>query len=263
MLLAITVEEWITAGSVAAGSVVLMVVLGRVLMSFLNRRLAQPSLSVTLVVRMLRWAVLLFGFIYAASVVGVEIGPLIGALGLGGLAIALALQPVLQNLFAGVVLQTERPLEVGEEIKTNGYEGTVIDVTGRALVLQTFDGELVTIPNSQVLDAPILNQTRNTSRRSRMTVGVAYASDLTDAAEVLLDAVSSVDGVMSEPPPTAAAVEFADSSVNFELAFWHSGVESSERATRAGVVTAVHSALADAGISIPFPQRDVHLPGSG
>ena len=111
MLLAVTVEEWITAGGLVLGAVVLTLVLGRILKTFLNRRLAQPSLAVTLVVRLLRWSVLLFGVIYAASVVGVEIGPLIGALGLGGLAVALALQPVLQNLFAGVVLQTERPLE--------------------------------------------------------------------------------------------------------------------------------------------------------
>lgn len=260
MLLAVTAEEWITAGTIAVGAVVLTIVVGRLLTTFLNRRLAQPSLAVTLVVRLLRWSVLLFGWIYAASVVGVEIGPLIGALGLGGLAIALALQPVLQNLFAGVVLQTERPLECGEEVKTNGYEGTVIDVTGRALLLETFDGELVTIPNSQVLDAPILNQTRRMCRRTRLAVGVAYSSDLTRAAAVLLEAVSSVAGVMASPGPTVAATGFSDSSIDFDVAFWHSGAEASERETRAGVVTAVHVALAEAGITIPFPQRDVHLP---
>ena len=262
MLLAVTVEEWITAGSIAVAAVVLTLIVGRLLTTFLNRRLAQPSLAVTLVVRLMRWSVLLFGWIYAASVVGVEIGPLIGALGLGGLAIALALQPVLQNLFAGVVLQTERPLECGEEVKTNGYEGTVIDVTGRALLLQTFDGELVTIPNSQVLDAPILNQTRRMCRRTRLTVGVSYGSDLAAAADVLLEAISSTAGVMTDPPPTVAASEFADSSVNFELGFWHSGAEASERVTKAAVITAVHRGLAEAGITIPFPQRDVHLPPS-
>jgi small-conductance mechanosensitive channel len=260
MILAVTVEEWITAGGIALGSIIATILLGRILTVGLNRRLAQPSLAVALVVRLIRWSVLLFGFIYAASVVGVEIGPLIGALGLGGLAIALALQPVLQNLFAGVMLQTERPLECGEEIQSNGYEGTVIDVTGRALLLETFDGELVTIPNSQVLDAPIVNQTRRMSRRTRVIVGVAYESDLRAASTVLKASLSSVEGVMAKPTPTVAAFEFADSSINFEVTFWHSGAETSERETRDAVVVAVHEGLRDAGIVIPFPQRDVHLP---
>ncbi|MEM7139414.1 MAG: mechanosensitive ion channel domain-containing protein [Actinomycetota bacterium] len=260
MLADVTLEDWLTAAGIAAGTILVTVLIGRLLMVGLNRRLAQPSLAVGLVVRIVRWTILLFGFVYAASVVGVEIGPLIGALGLGGLAIALALQPVLQNLFAGVVLQTERPLECGEEVSTNGYDGVVLDVTGRAVVLKTFDGELVTIPNSRVLDNPVVNHTRDRIRRSRVEVGVAYSSDLATATEVLRDAVMATGGVMDEPAPVVVATAFNDSSIDFELDFWHVADETEERVTRAAVMTSVHAALAAADITIPFPQTDVHLP---
>ncbi|MDW3220345.1 MAG: mechanosensitive ion channel family protein [Acidimicrobiales bacterium] len=263
MLADVTVEEWVTAGAVALGAILGTVLIGRVVMAGLTRRLAQPSLAVGLVVRIVRWTVLLFGFIYAASIVGVQIGPLIGALGLGGLAIALALQPVLQNLFAGVVLQTERPLECGEEITTNGHDGVVVEVTGRAVMLKTFDGELVTIPNSMVLDSPLVNHSREGHRRSRVEVGVAYRSDLPTVTDVLRTAVAAADGVRETPEPTVVARSFADSSIEFQIDFWHRATNQIERETRAAVILSVHAALADAGITIPFPQRDVHLPPAG
>ncbi|GJM38633.1 MAG: hypothetical protein DHS20C19_20000 [Acidimicrobiales bacterium] len=260
MLADVTLEEWLTAGGVAVGSILFTILIGRILMGGLTRRLAQPSLAVGLVVRIVRWTVLLFGFIYAASIVGVQVGPLIGALGLGGLAIALALQPVLQNLFAGVVLQTERPLECGEEITTNGYDGVVLEVTGRAVLLKTFEGELVTIPNSMVLDNPLVNHSREGHRRTRVDVGVAYRSDLPTVTAVLRAAVTGVDGVRESPEPTVVARTFGDSSIDYQIDFWHLAKNSVERETRSSVIVAVHAALADAGISIPFPQRDVHLP---
>lgn len=260
MLADVTLQDWITASGVAVGSIAVTILVGRLLAAGLTRRLAQPSLAVGLVVRIVRWTILLFGFIYAASVVGVEIGPLVGALGLGGLAIALALQPVLQNLFAGVVLQTERPLECGEEVSTNGYDGVVLEVTGRAVKMKTFDGEIVTIPNSVVLDQPLVNHTRDGIRRSRVDVGVAYPTDLPTASAVLRAAVAGTEGVLADPAPVVVASAFAESSIDYELDFWHVASESTERELRSAVITSVHAALADAGITIPFPQRDVHLP---
>ena len=117
MLLAdITLEEWLTAAGIFVGAIVLAIVLGRVVNALLQRRTMSASLAIAFVSRLVRWTVILIGLVYAGGQVGVEIGPLIGALGITGLAVALALQPVLQNLFAGVVLQTERPIDCGEEI---------------------------------------------------------------------------------------------------------------------------------------------------
>ena len=193
----------------------------------------------------------------------IEIGPLIGALGITGLAVALALQPVLQNLFAGVVLQTERPIDCGEEIETMDHHGLVLDVTSRATVVQTFDGAVVHIPNSAVLDGAITNHTRNGIRRSIVVVGVAYATDVEHACEVLATAAASVDGVYESPAPEALASEFSDSSIDIEVEYWHDPHEADRRALRSTMVATLREALRDAEIEIPFPQRDLWVRDRG
>ena len=263
MLLAdITVEQWLTAAGIVAGSLALAVVAGRVVTALVHRRTANTSLAGALVARLVRWSVVLVGLVYAAGELGIQIGPLVGALGITGLAVALALQPVLQNLFAGVVLQTERPIDCGEEVETMGFKGVVLDVTSRATVIETYDGQVVHIPNSSVLDDAIVNHTRNGVRRSTVTVGVAYASDVAAACDVLARAAADLDGVHASPPPTALAVEFGSSSIDIEVDYWHDPQEAARRGLRSRMVDSLHRSLGDAGFVIPFPQRDVWMRGT-
>ena len=260
MLLAdITVEQWLTAAGIVVASVVVAVVAGRIVTALVHRRTANTSLAGALVARLVRWSVVLVGLVYAAGELGIEIGPLVGALGITGLAVALALQPVLQNLFAGVVLQTERPIDCGEEVETMGFKGVVIDVTSRATVIETYDGQVVHIPNSSVLDDAIVNHTRNGVRRSTMVVGVAYASDVARACAVLTAAAAALDGVHPSPAPTALAVEFGTSSIDIEVDYWHDPQEAVRRELRSRVVDALHRSLGAEGFEIPFPQRDIWM----
>ena len=261
VLASTTVEDWLTAAGILVGAVALATIVGRTITLVLRRRMADASLSSSFVVRLVRWTIVLVGLVYAAGQIGVEIGPLIGALGITGLAVALALQPVLQNLFAGVVLQTERPIDCGEEVETSEFRGVVLDVTSRATVVQTYDGAVVHIPNATVLDSPIVNHTRNGVRRSTIVVGVAYASDVERACEVLRQAAAAVDGVHADPAPEALAAEFSSSSIDIEVDYWHAPAELERREIRSVMLAALHRALREAGFEIPFPQRDVWMRG--
>ncbi len=188
---------------------------------------------------------------------------MLGALGIGGLAVAFAAQSILENLFASVLLQVRRPFRRGDQIATNDIEGTVEDVNFRTVVLRTYDGEKVLIPSSQVLTAPITNFTAKGTRRTTLDVGVAYDTDLAMAQRVLLAAVASVDGVRPEPAPQAWVEQFGESSIDFALRFWHAPDIATLWRVRSGVAMAVKTALDGAGIEIPFPQRTLgFLPGA-
>jgi small-conductance mechanosensitive channel len=197
--------------------------------------------------------------VYALGAVGVQITPLLGALGLGGLALAFVVQPALLNLFSGILLHFHRPLRVGEEIQTGDIEGEVHDVTSRSVVIQGHSGEMVFVPNSVVLEREVLNFTRARKRRSTLVVGVAYGTNIGRARSILEAAASGAEGVRQQPPVEVFASEFADSSINFEIDFWHGTDELVQRRTRDRVIEAVSDALAEAEITIPFPQRTLWM----
>ena len=141
-----------------------------------------------------------------------RIGPLLAGLGILGIAAAFALQEILSNFASGLLLQTRRPFKVGDQIRTNDYEGSVVDVNLRSVELRTFDGETVYLPNSMVLQNPISNWTETPTRRSVLEIGVAYDADLDGAKRAMLDAVSGIRDVETEPRPEAYVYEFGESS---------------------------------------------------
>jgi len=139
------------------------------------------------------------GLAYALSVLDVRLGPLLGAVGIGGVAVALAGQSLLADLFSSVVLQVRRPFRRGDEIATNDCEGRVEKVNFRTVIVRTWDGERAFVPSSKVLNAPIINYSSLGRRRTTLTIGVAYASPLETVQRVLLEAVDAVDGVLESP----------------------------------------------------------------
>jgi small-conductance mechanosensitive channel len=251
----VTTVDGITALSIVVGGIAVAVVARRVVAKVFRRGTHGTAHAENIIGHLVQAVIILVSVAYALGVVGVRIGPLLGALGIGGLALALALQPALQNLFSGVVIHAQRPMRIGEEIVTGDVQGTVVDVTSRAVVIRQYSGEIVYIPNSTVVEREVVNLVREGSRRTTVVVGVAYDSELRTAHEVIHRAVVDAAGVLSRPVPRVLATEFADSSVNFEVDFWHRPDEGSRRATRAAVIVGIHEALAEAGITIPFPQR--------
>lgn len=195
------------------------------------------------------------GVVYALQVAGVRVGPLLGALGVGGIALAFALQDILQNFVAGVLLQVRRPFRRGDQVKLSAYEGKVDDVNLRTVELTTFDGLTVYLPNAEVLKAPIVNYTRTPMSRTSLTVGLAYDTDLPRAQQVLVAACRSAAGVATVPAPEAWVELFNDSSIDLAVRYWHAADIASRWRVRSAVAMAIKAALDDAGMTIPFPQR--------
>lgn len=257
----LTLGDWLTAGAIVVGSIII----ARVVASLLRRVLSRTPASehgARLISRFVAYVLVVVGFVYALNTVNVPIGPLLGALGVAGLALAFAFQDILENLIAGVGMQIRRPMKPGDEIVTNDYEGTVVDITLRTVVMTTFDGERVYLPNATVWKAPIVNSTERDRRRTTLTVGVAYDTDLDSAKRVLESALRGVEGILENPAPVAQVEEFADSSINFALRYWHRPSMATLWRTRDLAARATKRALDEAGIEIPFPQRVVHLPPS-
>lgn len=245
--------EWILAGAVFLGSVALAMILRRVVEKIVDRD--SPRVIGRLAGRVAAFLIVVLGFFYALSSVDVAVGPLIGGLGILGIAIAFSLQEILGNFASGILLQTRRPFRVGDQIVSNEYEGEVEDVNFRAVQIRNFDGETVYIPNSMVLQNPIVNWTKTPSRRTTLEIGVAYDSDLARAREVLIGAMEGCEHVLGDPTPQALVYEFGESSINFAVRFWHGAKILEMWRARDEAAQAAKRALDEAGFTIPFPQR--------
>lgn len=257
----VTSGDWIRAGSILVGSIVLAVIVSRLLRRIIAHGIG-PGFASIMMARLAGYATFLVGLFYSLSELGVRVGPLIGALGLGGLVLALALQRFVENFVSSIILQARRPFTVGDTVLLDGRIGTVADIDSRVTVLDSLDGTQVRVPNSNVVSATIENLTRQGVRRSSMDVGVAYATDLQAARSVIEDALTRVPRVLDDPPPAVHVTGFHDSSIGLVVLYWHASDVPSELAARTDLAIAIHQGLAAAGITIAFPQMVV-WPGAG
>lgn len=191
----------------------------------------------------------------ALSVAGVNVGSALAALGIAGLAIAFAMQSILENFIAGILILARRPFRPGDQVRLGDFEGTVLDVNMRVTSLVQYDGEKVLLPNATVFSEPITNTTERGRRRTEVTVGVDYRNDHDQARQVLFEAVSAVDGVLSEPPPRVLLSELGESSVNFRVQYWTLPEQATVNGVKDRVLGAAKSAVEAAGMTIPWPIR--------
>ena len=250
-------RSWWVAAAIAVGTGVLAVVVRRGLTRLIDHGEPDRVLGRQLG-RMASIVVVVVGVVWALGVAGVDVGPLIGALGISGIAIAFAAQDVIQNFIAGIIIQVRRPFRVGDQVTTMDFDGTVRDVDLRAVRLLTFDGLEVVLPAREVLGGAIVNHTRTPLRRTTLVVGVRYDTDLEHARSVVLEALAEVDGVEADPEPVAWVREFGDSAILLDVMFWHRSDIASRYRVRSAAAVAVKAALDRAGVEIPFPQRVVH-----
>ncbi|MGI8793940.1 MAG: mechanosensitive ion channel family protein [Acidimicrobiales bacterium] len=252
----LTAADWLAAGGIFVGSILVARVAQSIASRLLKRQDADDAV-VRFVSHIVRNVVVLAGLVYALVTLQVRMGPLLGAVGIGGLAVAFAAQSILENTFASILLRTRRPFRRGDEITTGSHSGTVMDVNFRTVVIRTYAGERVLVPCALVLGEGIVNHTVNGSRRSTLTIGVAYSTDLRHAQQLLVDAASAVAGVRQIPPVEAWVEEFADSSINFALRYWHNPDRATLWKVRSDVAIAVKTIFDANGVTIPFPQRVV------
>jgi small-conductance mechanosensitive channel len=216
----------------------------------------QVSLTLS---RLAGYSVIVVGVVYAASWVGVDTGPIFLLILLIGVVAFFSMKPLLENFAAGLILQTRSPFDIGDEIMLDGYSGTVVEIDSRTVLLLTPDGRQVRLVNTDVIGGTLVNTTREGARRTTVPVGVAYGTDLGRAREVLGTAIISVEGVFAAPEPEIHLVRFGESSVDYELRFWHSPSIADELAIVDAVIENIDVALKAASIVIAFPQRDVWM----
>lgn len=193
--------------------------------------------------------------------VGIQTTSLLAVLGAAGLAIGLALQGSLSNFAAGVMIVGFRPYKVGDFIEAGGVSGVVEHVQIFTTIMRTGDNKKIIVPNSQIMAGEITNYSANPTRRVDLVAGCGYDDDLDQVRKVLEDIVASDDRILDDPAPTIAVSELADSSVNFVVRPW---VNSGDYwGVYFDVTEQIKKRFDAAGISIPYPQTDVHLHRSG
>jgi len=189
--------------------------------------------------------------------VGIQTTSLLAVLGAAGLAIGLALQGSLSNFAAGVMIVGFRPYKVGDFIEAGGVTGVVEQVQIFTTIMRTGDNKKIIVPNSQIMAGEITNYSANPTRRVDLVAGCGYEDDLDQVRKVLEDIIASDDRILEDPAPTIAVSELADSSVNFIVRPW---VNSGDYwGVYFDVTEQIKKRFDAAGISIPYPQTDVHL----
>jgi small conductance mechanosensitive channel len=223
----------------------------------LMRRQKLDETLVVFVLSILRSLLLLFVIIAALSQLGIDTTSLIAVIGAAGLAIGLSLQSSLSNFAAGVMLITFRPFVKGNFVEAGNAMGTVEQVGIFTTTLITPDNKEIIVPNGTIMSSNITNFSAKPTRRVDMTFGVSYDDDLRKVREILEDIIHSDERVLKDPEPAIMVGALADSSVNFLVRPWVNAADywpvfwdTTEK---------VKLRFDEAGITIPFPQRELHI----
>jgi small conductance mechanosensitive channel len=201
--------------------------------------------------------ILVFVVIAALAKMGLQTASFVAVLGAAGLAVGLALQGSLSNFASGVLMLIFKPIRVGDFVEAGGAKGSVKEIGIFTTVLNSPDNVRIIVPNSQVTGNSISNYTINGTRRVDMVIGVSYEDDLKKAREVIEKVLAGDDRILPDPAPLVAVSELADSSVNFVVRPWVKVTDYWP--TYFDLTAEIKVALEKKGITIPFPQRDVHV----
>jgi len=208
--------------------------------------------------RIVKIILLIFVFSIAIGFLGVDVGAALVSISVVfGLVFGLAFQDVLGNLTAGFMIAITKPFKKGDYVDIAGLSGSIASVGISITTLITLDNKRVIVPNSKVWGAPIINYTALKTRRVDMSVGISYSDDINKAITVAMNILKNHKDVLKDPAPMVAVDELADSSVNLIIRPW---VKTENYWTTKWEITHKIKELFDKeGISIPFPQTDVHL----
>jgi small-conductance mechanosensitive channel len=208
---------------------------------------------------LVRYAILLLGFGMAMVAAGLEMSRLALLLGALGVGVGIGLQDVVNNFVSGLILLFERPVQVGDTVDVGAVRGVVKRIGIRSSTVRTFEGAEVVIPNSKLVSETFVNWTlSDRQRRIEIPVGVAYGSDPERVMRVLEGVVQGRPELLQEPAPVVLFDRLGESSLDFLVRVWAADFDAS-RVLQSRLVLEIHRALREAGIEIPFPQRDLHL----
>lgn len=209
------------------------------------------------IARTVKWIVLLITGLFILGKLGIETASFAVVLGAAGLAIGLAFQGTLSNFASGMMLLIFRPYKVGDVINVAGQTGKIDEIELFTTVMDTPDNRRIIIPNSSIFGSVIENITHHKTRRVDVVVGVSYSADIDKTREVLTAAARSVENVLQEPASAIVLTGLGSSSVDWVVRVWANTADY--WAVKEALTRAVKIHLDEAGISIPFPQMDIHI----
>ena len=253
--------SFLTMTAVVIGSLFLLLIIARFIRAMAKRGLRRISnlshLMQDFLAKVVYWLVFALGLMVVLSLFGVNITPLFAVVGGASFILAFAMQDTLGNLASGLMIMINKPFDVGDLVDTNGVLGVVEAVSIVSTTVRTLDNQVVILPNSSVWGSIITNVTVSPTRRVDMVFGIGYSDDIETAQKVLEKLVREHPLVLDDPAPNIAVHELADSSVNFICRPWTKTEDYWK--VYWDLTRQVKEGFDEASVSIPFPQRDVHL----
>ena len=252
---------FLAMSAIVLGSLFLLLIIARFMRALARRGLQRISnlshLMQDFLAKVVFWLVFVIGLMVELALFGVNIAPLFAVVGGASFILAFAMQDTLGNLASGLMIMINKPFDVGDLVDTNGVLGVVEAVSIVSTTVRTLDNQVVILPNSSVWGSIITNVTVSPTRRVDMVFGIGYSDDIETAQQVLEKLVTDHPLILDDPKPTIAVHELADSSVNFVCRPW---TRTEDYWTVYWDLTRqVKEGFDEASVSIPFPQRDVHL----
>lgn len=243
---------------------ILVLIIGLRLIKFavklLNKTFEARNIDVTLrpfISNLINWILKVLLIVTVADMIGIENTSFVAIIGAAGLAVGFALQGTLANFAGGVLILIFKPFKVGDLIEGQGHLGVVEEIEIFVTKILTPDNRLVIIPNGALSNGSLKNLTAKDSVRVDLTIGIAYDEDVKLARTLLVEVMKNHDKVLAEPAPFVGVAELADSAINLAVRPWCNPADYWD--VYFDILEGSKDALDKAGITIPFPQRDVHL----
>ena len=236
--------------------------LANLVQKLVNRGLDSARIQISrllrrMIVSTVRNLIIIFGVLISISQLGISLGPLLAGLGIMGFIIGFALQDTLSNFASGLMILMYRPFDVGDVVEAGGVSGKVSHMSLVNTTFMTFDNQRLVVPNNMIWSSVITNVTAQRTRRVDLTIGISYDDDIEKTEKVLREIIDEHEAVLDYPEPNVRLHELGDSSVNFIVRPW---VKTSDYwDTYWDLTKAIKLRLDKEGISIPYPQRDVHV----
>jgi len=232
-------------------------VLSRLLKRVLTDRNTDREVTI-LLSQLTRWSIIVIGAITALQRF-FDVSAFLAGLGILGFTVGFALQEIMQNFVAGIILLIQQPFDVEDVIETDQFIGTILAINMRTTEMKTIDGRIVIIPNASILANPITNYTRAEFRRVELPVGVSYDSDPAVARQLVFDSIQNVPGYVGDPAPMVIFHTFGGSSIDMSAYFWVDMSKTNPLAAKDAAFELVKAALDRNGIEIPFPITTVYM----
>jgi small-conductance mechanosensitive channel len=228
-----------------------------------NRLLAQSGLDRSLqyaIAQVVSNIVLVVGIFIVLENSGIHLAALAVFAGAVGVGLGFGLQNIASNFISGLVILAERPITIGDRVEVAGIAGQVQHIRARSTVIRTNDNIMMIVPNTKFIDSPVTNWTYGDRRvRFRIAVSVAYGSDIVKVRDTLLAVAGENPHTLKEPGPSVFLENFGENAIDFKLVVWSSEMSARPSRYRSDINFAIAEKFREAGIEMPFPQRDLHI----